>query len=66
MRFSAFWGLNLTTKDSVFFTQENVAFNLSVTQSIPTSNEQMMKTKLHTFALKQILCQPRRNFRKNG
>ena len=42
----------------MFFIQENVAFNLSVTQSIPTSNEQMMKTKLHTFARKQILCKP--------
>ena len=39
----------------MFFIQENVAFNLSVTQSIPTSNEQLMKTKLHTFAHKQIL-----------
>ena len=43
---------------SVFFIEENVAFNLSVTQSIPTSNEQMMKTKLHTFARKQILRKP--------
>ena len=40
------------------FIQENVAFNLSVTQSIPTINEQMMKTKLHTFARKQILRKP--------
>ena len=40
------------------FIQENVAFNLSVTQSIPTSNEQMMKTKLRTFARKQILRKP--------
>ena len=39
----------------MFFIRENVAFNLSVTQSIPTSNEQMMKTKLCTFARKQIL-----------
>ena len=49
----------------MFFTQENVAFNLSVTQSIPMSNEQMMKTKLRTFAGKQILCKPIRNFWKN-
>ena len=42
----------------MFFIEENVAFNLSVTQSIPTSNEQMMKTKLHTFARKQILRKP--------
>ena len=34
----------------MFFIQENVAFNLPVTQSIPTGNEQMMKTKLSTFA----------------
>ena len=39
----------------MFFIQENVAFNLSVTQSIPTSNEQLMKTKLRTFVRKQIL-----------
>ena len=44
------------------FIQENVAFNLSVTQSIPTINyEQMMKTKLHTFALKQIQRKPKKN-----
>ena len=45
----------------MFFIQENVAFNLSVTQSIPTSNivKQLMKTKLRTFARKQIiLCKP--------
>ena len=43
----------------MFFIQQNVAFNyLSVTQSIPTSNDQMMKTKLRTFACKQILCKP--------
>ena len=35
--------------------KEDVAFHLSVTQTIPTSNEQMMKTKLRTFAHKQIL-----------
>ena len=40
---------------SVFFIQENVAIDLPVTQSIPMSNEQMMKTKLRTFACKQIL-----------
>ena len=41
----------------MFFIQENVAFNLSVTQSIP-SNEQIMKTKLCTFACKQIVGKP--------
>ena len=40
------------------FIQENLAFNLSITQSIPASNEQMMKAKLHTFACKQILHKP--------
>ena len=38
----------------MFFIQENVAFNLSVTQSIPTSNELLMKTKLRTLVRKQI------------
>ena len=42
----------------MFFIQENAAFNLSVTQSIPTSNEQLMKTKLCTFACKQIVRKP--------
>ena len=42
----------------MFFIQENVAFNLSVTQSSHTSNEQMMRTKLRTFAPKQILREP--------
>ena len=48
----------------MFFIQENVAFNLSVTQSIPTNNEQMMKTKLCTFARKQILCKHKETFEK--
>ena len=39
----------------MFFIEENVAFNSSVTQSIPTSNEHMINTKLCTFARKQIL-----------
>ena len=42
----------------MFFIQENVAFNLSVTRSSPTSNEQMMRTNLRTFARKQILRKP--------
>ena len=36
----------------MYFIKENVAFIQLLnnqTQSIPTSNEQMMKTKLHTF-----------------
>ena len=35
-----------------------VAFNLSNTQSIPASNEQMMKTKLSTYVRKQTLRKP--------
>ena len=45
----------------MFFIRYNVAFiQLSIyqSQSIPTSNEQMMKTKLATFARKQILRKP--------
>ena len=43
----------------MFFVKENVAFNYSsVTQSIPTSNEHMINTKLCTFARKQILRKP--------
>ena len=42
----------------MFFIQGNAAFNLSVTQSFPTSNEQLMKTKLRAFARKQILRKP--------
>ena len=43
------------------FIQENVAFIqllIYQSQSIPTSNEQMMKTKLHSFAREQILRKP--------
>ena len=42
----------------MFFIQENVSFNLSVTQSIPASNEQMMKPKVRTVARTQILGKP--------
>ena len=49
----------------MFFIQENVAFKLPVTQSIPTSNEQMMKTKLRTLARKQILGRPIKKLVKN-
>ena len=64
LRFSAFWGLQQDRRVCFFF-QENEAFNLSVTQSIPTSNEQMMKTKLSTSARKQILRKTIRNVWKN-
>ena len=33
-------------------------------KSIPTNNEQMMKTKLHTFALKDILRKTVKNWLK--
>ena len=42
----------------MFSIEENVAFNSLVTQSIPTSNEHMINTKLCTFARKQILRKP--------
>ena len=45
----------------MFFIQENAAFiiQLLIYQShMFTSNEQMMKTKLRTFARKQILRKP--------
>ena len=64
MQLSVFWGLNLRTKKHVLI-QENVAFNyLSVTQSIPTSNKRMMKTKLCTVARYQILRKPRKKLVK--
>ena len=48
-------GTKFEDKRACFFSYKNVAFVLSVTQSIPTSNGQMMKAKIHTFARKQIL-----------
>ena len=53
---SAFWRLNLRTKEHVFHSRKcSVQCYLSVTQSIiPTRNEQIMKTKLRTFAHKPI------------
>ena len=63
MRFSAFCGLNLRTNECVFHSRD-CSFQ-SVTQSIPTSNEQM-KTKWHTLAGKQILHKPIGKLVKNG
>ena len=54
MQFSAFWGINLRTKEHVFYSRK-CDFQQSVTQSIPTSNKQLMKTKLCTFARKYNL-----------
>ena len=50
----------MRTEKSMFFTQENVAFVkvLSVSQSTPTSNDQMMLNGLHIFAHEQILHIP--------
>ena len=48
----------------MFFIEETVAFNLSVTRSVPSSNEQMMKTKLRTFARKQIRRKPIKKLQK--
>ena len=48
----------------MFFLVGNVAFNLSVTQSIPRGNGQMMKIKLSTFPRKQILRKPRKKLVK--
>ena len=60
MRFPAFWGINSGQKSVVLsFIQENVAFiPLLIYQPdnqwfIPTTNEQVMKSKLRTFARKQ-------------
>ena len=63
MRFSAFCGLNLRTNECVFHSRD-CSFQ-SVTQSIPTSNEQM-KTKWHTLVGKQILHKPIGKLVKNG
>lgn len=49
----------------MLFIQENLAFNLSISQSIPASNEQVMKAKLHTFACKQILHKCMKTLVKN-
>ena len=51
--------MNLKAKVRVFHSRKySFQFIVSVTHSIPTSNEQMMKTKLRTFARKQILRKP--------
>ena len=48
----------------MFFIEEKVAFNLSVTQSIPRGSGQMMKIKLSTFPCKKILRKPRKKLVK--
>ena len=44
--------------------QENVAFNLSVTRSIPASNGQIMNTKLPTFGREHIQRKPKKKLVK--
>ena len=63
MRFPAFLQNKLRTKEHRSFLHSrkcsfHLIFDLSATQSIPTTNEQMMKSKLRTFACKQILRKP--------
>ena len=57
----SFLGAKLRTEDRVFHSRKcsfhNLTFDYQL-QSIPTSNKQMMKTKLRTFARKQILRKP--------
>ena len=59
MRFLAFWGINLRTKECVFHLKKMWRSVYQSLKSIPTSNElYLMKTKLCTFARKQILRKP--------
>ena len=59
----------LTTKERVFHSRKcsfhSIPFDLSVTKSVPMGNEQMMKTKLPTFACEQILRKPLKKLVKN-
>ena len=48
----------------MFFIEEKVAFNLSITQSIPRGSGQMMKIKLSTFPCKKNLHKPRKKLVK--
>ena len=60
MRFSAFWGLNLWTKERVFHSRK-CSFQIiyqSHNQFLQAMNKIMMKTKLCTFACKQIVGKP--------
>ena len=52
MRFSGFWGLEAKR---TCFSFKKMQLSIYRSQSIPTSNEQMMESKLRTFALKQLL-----------
>ena len=52
MRFSGFWGLEAKR---TCFSFKKMQLSIYRSQSIPTSNEQMMETKLRTFAFKQLL-----------
>ena len=65
MRFSAFWGLNLRTKERVFHSRKCRFPFISHTINSYEQWTTIMKTKLHTFARKQIRRKPIRNFWKN-
>ena len=52
MRFSGFWGLEAKR---TCFSFKKMQLSIYRSQSIPTSNEQMMETKLRSFAFKQLL-----------
>ena len=52
MRFFVFWGLEAKR---TCFSFKKMQLSIYRPQSIPTSNEQMMETKLRTFARKQLL-----------
>ena len=65
MRFSAFWGLNLRTKESVFHSRKCSFQFISHTINSYEQWRTITKTKLGTFVRKQILRKPIRNFWKN-
>ena len=57
-------GTKFEDERACFLVEGNVAFILSVTQSIPRGTEQMMKIKLSTFPRKKILLKPRKKLVK--
>ena len=62
---SAFWGLNLRTKERVFHSRKCSFQFISHTINSYEHWTTIMKTKLRTFARKQILRKPIRNVWKN-
>ena len=60
-------GTKLRIKEGVFYSKKfsfHPPFDLSVTQSILTTNEQVVKTRLPTFTRKQILLKTVKNWLK--